>query len=134
MISFQSITNFRNRLEELVGFKRGVYKCAKEEILAAFKGVDITEIRTNRDMILMQDDAIVIKLRLPDHRQRLSRANGYRLIYMVSMVKERVVFMDIYPKRGPLQQLDISREELLRLLAEYVDEGANGLIVDFEVK
>ena len=134
MISFQSITNFRNRLEELVEFKRGVYKCAKEEILAAFKGVDITEIRTNRDMILMQDDAIVIKLRLPDHRQRLSRANGYRLIYMVSMVKERVVFMDIYPKRGPLQQLDISREELLRLLAEYVDEGANGLLVDFEVK
>ena len=111
-----------------------MYKCAKEEILAAFKGVDITEIRTNRDMILMQDDAIVIKLRLPDHRQRLSRANGYRLIYMVSMVKERVVFMDIYPKRGPLQQLDISREELLRLLAEYVDEGANGLLVDFEVK
>lgn len=76
MISFQSITNFRNRLEELVEFKRGVYKCAKEEILAAFKGVDITEIRTNRDMILMQDDAIVIKLRLPDHRQRLSRAKG----------------------------------------------------------
>ena len=35
---------------------------------------------------------------------------------------------------GPLQQLDISREELLRLLAEYVDEGANGLLVDFEVK
>ena len=53
---------------------------------------------------------------------------------MVSMVKERVVFMDIYPKRGPLQQLDISREDLLRLLAEYVDEGANGLLVDFEVK
>ena len=47
------------------------------------------------NMILMQDDAIAIKLRLPDHRQRLSRKDGYRLIYLVSMIEERVAFLDI---------------------------------------
>jgi len=76
MTSFQTISKFRDRLEELENFKRGVYKGVREEIKTAFEGSSIEQIRNNRDMILMQDDAIVIKLRLPDHRQRLSKANG----------------------------------------------------------
>ena len=103
----------------------------REEIKTAFEGSSIEQIRNNRDMILMQDDAIVIKLRLPDHRQRLSKANGYRLIYMASLVKERVVFLDVYPKRGPLQQLDIPRDELMLLLGEYVAEDDAGILQDF---
>lgn len=131
MTSFQTISKFRDRLEELENFKRGVYKGVREEIKTAFEGSSIEQIRNNRDMILMQDDAIVIKLRLPDHRQRLSKANGYRLIYMASLVKERVVFMDVYPKRGPLQQLDIPRDELMLLLGEYVAEDDAGILQDF---
>ena len=70
MISFQTISSFRGRLEELVQFKRGVYAGAQEEIKAAFRGITIEQIRANRDMVLMQDDAIVIKLRLPDVAER----------------------------------------------------------------
>ena len=33
MISFQTISSFRGRLEELVLFKRGVYAGAQEEII-----------------------------------------------------------------------------------------------------
>jgi len=133
MIAFQTISNFRERLQALTDFKRGVYSGAKTETIAAFSGIPIEQIRSNRDMILMQNDAIVIKLRLPDRRQRLSKANGYRLVYLASMVEERVVFLDIYPKRGPLQQLDIPNEELFRLLTQYVDEGNCNELVDFEM-
>ena len=125
MISFETITHFRERLEALMDYKRGVYSGAEAEIKNAFKSISIEQIRQNRDMILMQDDSIAIKLRLPDHRQRLSKKDGYRLIYLVSMIEERVAFLDIYPKRGPLQQLDIPSEELLRLLSLYVQEGNN---------
>lgn len=69
---------------------------------------------------------------MPDHRQRLSKKDGYRLIYLVSMIEERVAFLDIYPKRGPLHQLDIPDEELMRLLALYVQEGDNDQLEDFE--
>ena len=131
MTSIQTISKFRDRLDGLENFKRGVYKGVREEIKAAFEGASIEQIRNNRDMILMQDDALVIKLRLPDHRQRLSKANGYRLIYMASLVKERVVFLDVYPKRGPLQQLDIPRDELMLLLGEYVAEDGADLLQDF---
>jgi len=50
---------------------------------------------------------------------------------MASLVKERVVFLDVYPKRGPLQQLDIPRDELMLLLGEYVAEDDAGILQDF---
>ena len=133
MICFETITHFRERLQALMDYKRSVYSGAETEIKGAFKGVSIEQIRQNRDMILMQDDSIAIKLRLPDHRQRLSKKDGYRLIYLVSMIEERVAFLDIYPKRGPLQQLDIPDEELLRLLSLYVQEGNNDQLQFFDI-
>lgn len=134
MISFKTTSYFRKRLQTLTSFKRGVYAGVQDEIYAAFAGAPIEQIRQNRDMILMQSETLVVKLRLPDRRQRLSKANGYRLIYLVSMVEERVAFLDVYPKRGPLQQLDIPEEELYRLLSLYVDEGNRNLLIDYEYK
>lgn len=131
MISFKTISYFRGRLQNLMDYKRGVYAGAKTEVVTAFKNVPIEQIRQNRDMILMQDDSIAIKLRLPDHCQRLSKKDGYRLIYLVSMIEERVAFLDIYPKRGPLQQLDIPDDELMRLLAIYIQEGDSDQLEDF---
>lgn len=133
MISFETITHFRERLQALMDYKRGVYAGVEAEIKNTFNSIPIEQIRQNRDMILMRDDSIAIKLRLPDHRQRLSKKDGYRLIYLVSMIEERVAFLDIYPKRGPLQQLDITDEELIRLLSLYVEEGNKNQLqrVDF---
>lgn len=62
MISFKTISIFRERLQDLIDYKRGVYAGAKTEVVTAFKNVPIEQIRQNRDMILMQDDAIAIKL------------------------------------------------------------------------
>ena len=133
MSSFKTISYFRERLQVLTEYKRGVYAGVEDEIKKAFKGISIDQIRQNRDMILMQSDAIAIKLRLPDHRQRLSKKDGYRLIYLVSLIEESVAFLDIYPKRGPLQQLDVSDEELIRLLSMYVEEGTDNLLKDFQI-
>ena len=92
MISYNSIKNFRTRLSDLLKTKRGVYSNLPDEIKLEFEESDIEKIRNNRDMILIQSEAIIVKLRLPDRRMQLSKANGYRLIYMVSTIMERVVF------------------------------------------
>lgn len=68
MIRFQTITSFRGRLKALVEYKKGVYSGVSDEIKSAFTNVSISQIRNNRDMILMQNDALLIKLRLPDHK------------------------------------------------------------------
>lgn len=123
MVQYFSISSFRNRIDALLKIKRNVYAGVLDEIKKEFSGKSIEEIRRNRDMILIQDDLLVIKLRLPDKKQRLSKKDGYRLIYLVSRVKEVVVFLDVYPKNGPEQQLSINDNELLRLLKEFSTEA-----------
>ena len=94
----------------------------KREIAREFLGKNIDHIRQNRDMILMLDTTTIIKLRLPDKRMRLSKKDGFRLIYMVSREEEIVTFLDIYPKNGPSQQLDIQSSTLLELIKEFIKE------------
>lgn len=85
-------------------------------------------------MILIEGDIIVIKLRLPDKKQRLSKRDGFRLMYLVSKVDELVVFLDIYPKNGPSQQLDINDVEIKRLVSEFIEEGANNSLESYSIE
>lgn len=132
MISFQTISSFRARLQALVDIRKGVYSSVPAEIKREFESADIETIRHNRDMILIQNDLIIVKYRLGDKRMKLSKSNGYRLIYMVSTLHERVVFLDIYPKRGPLQQLDIDDRQLMRLIEEYLEEDAGHQLMNYQ--
>lgn len=132
MISFQTISSFRARLQALVNIRKGVYSSVPAEIKREFESAGIETIRHNRDMILIQNDLVIVIYRLGDKRMKLSKANGYRLIYMVSTLHERVVFLDIYPKRGSLQQLDIDDRQLMRLIEEYLEEDAGHQLMNYE--
>lgn len=134
MIQFVSITSFRIRMAALLKVKRGVYAGVVSEICQAFKNATIEQIRQNRDMILMNNDAVVIKLRMPDKKQKLSKADGYRLIYLVMKQIPLVVLLDIYPKRGPSQQLDIEDNEINRLVMEFITELKAGKLTLHDIK
>ena len=97
MVNFAIVTTFRTRLSALLKVKRGVYAAVPDEICIAFKNATIEQIRQNRDMVLLNNDAVVIKLRLPDKKQHLSKADGYRLIYLVLKEKSVVILLDVYP-------------------------------------
>lgn len=133
MILFLTISTFRSQLEALLKVRRGVYAGISEEISKEFKGKSISDIRQNRDMILIEEDAIIIKLRLPDKKQRLSRKDGYRLIYLVSKINDVVTFLSIYPKNGPSQKLDISDAELKEMLSTFINEGNNDSLIKYEI-
>ena len=129
-IRFVSIAAFRTALDNLLNVKKGVYASVPSEICKAFQNVPIEQIRQNRDMILMDNDSITIKLRLPDKKQRLSRADGYRLIYMVMKNAPVVGLLLVYPKRGPLQKLDLENGELEMLMNAFsVESKAQQLVV-----
>lgn len=131
MITCLSISNFLTRVRSLLDVKKGVYKGVTAEIENAFNGKDIDDIRRNRDMILQQDGWKIIKLRLQDKKQHLSKRDGYRLIYLVSMTEEKIILLDIYPKNGPSQQLDIEDSEIFRLLKEFISEHEANTLSQF---
>ena len=133
MVFFASVTTFRTRLSALLKVKRGVYAAVPDEICIAFKNATIEQIRQNRDMVLLNNDAAVIKLRLPDKKQHLSKADGYRLIYLVLKEKSVVILLDVYPKRGPSQQLDIDDNEIARLVEEFYVDLDSGVWVAHDI-
>lgn len=134
MISFKTISSFRTRLAALLKVKRKVYANVENEINREFAGKPIEQIRQNNDMILLEGDLVVVKLRLPDKKQHLSRKDGFRLIYLVSKTDEIVVFLDIYPKNGPLQQLDIADNDLKSLLKEFIEEAQSNNLLDYAIE
>ena len=133
MITFSAIANFVSRIEALKSVRRGVYATVEDEISTAFRGATIEQIRQNYDMILMDSDQIVIKLRLPDKKHRLSKKDGYRLIYLVYKKREEVAFLDIYPKNGPMQQLDIEDSMVVDLVKQYVVVKDQGLLTVIDI-
>lgn len=134
MISFKTISSFRSRLAALLKVKRKVYANVENEINREFAGKPIEQIRQNNDMILLEGDLVVVKLRLPDKKQHLSRKDGFRLIYLVSKTDEIVVFLDIYPKNGSLQQLDIADNDLKSLLKEFIEEAQSNNLLDYAIE
>lgn len=133
MISYYAITNFLQRIERLEKVRRGVYTGVRAEIQKEFKDKSIEEIRINRDMILSENDLLVIKLRLPDKKQRLSKKDGYRLIYLVSKINATVVFLDVYPKNGPSRQLSITEGDLKQLLSSFIEEMRNNTLSSYTI-
>ena len=129
MVTFFSISVCRERLQALLTAKRGVYAGVDREIIDAFRSATIDEIRNHRDMALLDDPLVVVELRLPDHKNRRSRKDGYRLIYLTYRNQEKVVFLDIYPKNGPSQQLDTSDNRLLDLIQTYNEESISSELV-----
>ncbi|MDO4163589.1 MAG: hypothetical protein Q4D56_04275 [Bacteroides sp.] len=134
MILFKTISSFRHHLSELLKVRRKVYAGVSDEINREFKDKSIDHIRQNNDMILIEGDLVVIKLRLPDKKQHLSKKDGFRLIYLVSKVDSLVVFLDIYPKNSPLQQLDIDDAAVKRLITEFIEEGEADKLEDMQMK
>ena len=133
MISFKTISSFRTRLSDLLKVRRKVYANVENEIKREFTGKPIDNIRQNNDMILLEGEMIIIKLRLPDKKQHLSRKDGFHLIYLVSKTDEIVVFLDIYPKNGPLQQLDIADNELKMLVIQFINEAQSDALEDYSI-
>ena len=131
MVSFKTIRSFRSRLSDLLKIRRKVYANVENEIKREFTGKPIEQIRQNHDKVLIEGDVIIIKLRLPEKKQRLSKKDGYRLIYLVSKTDEIVVFLDIYPKNGPSQQLTIADDELKDLVKEFICEAQQNSLKDY---
>lgn len=134
MIGFFSISSFRRRLSALLKVKRGVYAGVDEEICRAFEGCSMVQIRNNQDMLLIDSESVVVKLRMPDKKHHLSKSEGYRLIYLAMKHEEVVVFLDIYPKNGPSQQLDIEDNDLKMLLTEFVSEFQDDTVMEYDLK
>ncbi|WP_321437317.1 hypothetical protein [uncultured Bacteroides sp.] len=134
MVIFYSIKTFRSALCSLCSKPKEGYSSVIKDICKEFKEKPIEEIRINRDMIISEDKFTIIKLRLPNSGQNLSKKNGFRLIYLVHKQNDEVTFLYIYPKRGPKGLITIKDNEILSLLDEFAEENKGSLLVSHDIE
>ena len=122
-MNFYTTSTFRNTLAALIKKPKEGYMSVVKGICKTFLAMEPGIIRDTNDRIKQYEDFRVVKLRLPNSGQHLSRPDGFRLIYYVSLITDDVALLRIYPKRGPQGVIDVVDEEYDRLLVEMVLEN-----------
>ena len=124
-MNFYTTSTFRQTLSSLTKKPKEGYKSVIKDICKALLSMESNIIRDTNDRIKQFEDFRIVKLRLPNSGQHLSRPDGFRLIYYVSLISDDVALLRIYPKRGPQGIVDLVDEEYDRLLLEMVMENNN---------
>lgn len=119
---FKSISSFRNAVESLLKVKRKVYSSIIKDIENEFENKDIKEIFQLPNNLISFNDSKIIKFRCKDSNNNRTKKDGYSIIYFVSQSLNLVVFMTVYPKRGPSQKIDLNPLELQNLVIELNQE------------
>ena len=124
-MKFYTTSTFRQTLTSLTKKPKEGYNSVVKDICKALLSMEPNIIRETNDRIKQFEDFRIVKLRLPNSGQHLSRPDGFRLIYYVSLISDDVTLLRIYPKRGPQGIVDLVDEEYDRLLLEMVTENNN---------
>ncbi len=132
-MKFYTTSTFRHTLTSLTKKPKEGYQSVVKDICKALLSMEPNIIRDTNDRIKQFEDFRIVKLRLPNSGQHLSRPDGFRLIYYVSLISDDVALLRIYPKRGPQGIVDLVDEEYDRLLLEMVMENNNKTLYQVDI-
>lgn len=132
-MKFYTSSTFRETLNGLLKKRKEGYSSASVDICQALNDMPDNILRDTNERIIQTPKFRVVKLRVPNSGQRLSKADGFRLIYLVSLVSDDAVLLRVYPKRGAKSMVNISNAEYIRLINEVLDENSNGKLHEVDV-
>jgi hypothetical protein len=132
-VSFRSISTFRDSLENLSRKEKNGYHSCKKDICDFLKVLPFDDVWELNYRVKDLDNIRIIKIRLKNSFQNLSSADGFRLIVCCNKKYQTVAFLNIYPKRGKMGQLDQSKEEFKRQLKTYLLAHQNKQLVDHDI-
>ena len=132
-MKFYTSSTFRYYLANLTKKKREGYTSVVEDICNSLQKMDDTILRETNDRVRQLPDYRIVKLRLPNSGQNLSKSNGFRLIYWVSLNADVIVLLSIYPKRGPQSAEDLVDAEYARLIEEMTEESKDNALHQVDI-
>ena len=122
-MNFYTSTTFRESLASLTKKSKDGYTTVVQDICEALAEMQDNILRDTNDRVFQFPEYRVVKLRIANSGQKLSKSNGFRLIYWVSLLHDNVVLMRVYPKRGPQAAVDLVNAEYTRLQVEVFNES-----------
>lgn len=132
-MNFYTTSSFRTSIQLLIRKPKNGYMSVVSDICETLKSMPDNILRDNNDRIRQEQNFRIVKLRIGNSNQRLPKNDGFRLIYWVSLRKENLVLLKIYPKRGSLAVGNLTEGEFLRLLEEMVDENKQQVLQQVDI-
>ena len=122
-MNYFTSSTFRETLNGLLKKRKEGYSSVSMDISQALNDMPDNILRDTNERIIQTPNYRIVKLRVANSGQRLSKADGFRLIYLVSLVSDDVVLLRVFPKRGAKSMVNISNAEYLRLVNEVFNES-----------
>ena len=122
-MKFFTSSTFRVNLADLLKKPREGYSSVVIDMCGELKQMSDQILRDTNDRVRQFAAYRIVKLRIPNSGLKLSKSNGFRLIYWVSLLTDEVVLMSVYPKRGSKGAIDLADGEYARLVLEITNES-----------
>lgn len=132
-MNYFTSSTFRETLSGLLKKRKEGYSSVSMDISQALNDMPDNILRDTNERILQTASYRIVKLRVANSGQRLSKADGFRLIYLVSLVSDDVVLLRVFPKRGSKSMVNISNAEFLRLVNEVLNESKANMLHQVDV-
>ena len=132
-MNYFTSSTFRETLNGLLKKRKEGYSSVSMDISQAINDMPDNILRDTNERIIQTPSYRIVKLRVANSRQRLSKADGFRLIYLVSLVSDDIVLLRVYPKRGPKSMVNVSNAEYIRLVNELFNESKANMLHQVDI-
>lgn len=132
-MNFFTISTFRDVVASLIKKPREGYSSVVADICAELQSMPDNILRDNNERIIQTPEYRVVKLRVANSNLKLSKSNGFRLVYLVSLITDDVFLLTVFPKRGTKGICNIPNAEFVRLLNELSQEISSKLLHQVDI-
>lgn len=132
-MNFFTISTFRDVVASLIKKPREGYSSVVADICAELQSMPDNILRDTNERIIQTPEYRVVKLRVANSNLKLSKSNGFRLVYLVSLITDDVFLLTVFPKRGTKGISNIPNVEYVRLLKELSLETSSKLLHQVDI-
>ncbi len=132
-MNFFTISTFRDVVASLIKKPREGYSSVVADICAELQSMPDSILRDTNERIIQTPEYRVVKLRVANSNLKLSKSNGFRLVYLVSLITDDVFLLTVFPKRGTKGISNIPNAEYVRLLNELSQETFSKLLHQVDI-
>ena len=132
-MNFFTISTFRDVVASLIKKPREGYSSVVADICAELQSMPDNILRDTNERIIQTPEYRVVKLRVANSNLKLSKSNGFRLVYLVSLITDDVFLLTVFPKRGTKGISNIPNAENVRLLNELSQETSSKLLHQVDI-
>ncbi len=127
-------SDFFSQATRLIKKPKDGYQSCLEDIISSISNKNINDLIIGNPVLFEQDPINLVKIRLPNSFQKLSKRDGFRLISVIDKESESFTLVYIFPKTGKYGQDNISKKDEINLLNNYLDEEEAEKLKSFDLE